>query len=886
MKILHIAEKPSVARTLTQTLSRSHTRAQTLFKYTPAYTFTNNTGTHVFTSVLGHLYTTDFATDITKNWLQTDPITLFSAEIKRFIASAHVQLAKNLKMHARDADRILIWTDCDREGEYIASEIQSLLGRACVRARFAAITAESVQEALSNPSQIDERAVACVAARMELDLRIGAALTRLQTLSIANNDQSKNKKNVISYGSCQIPTLGFVVERDLLIKKFVSEKFFGMIVNVRNSIFNWKRSGVFDKNFVVHMYNYLFDENIVDQSDEDVEEIRSFDMKKEILFKEEKSASDCNSKNKEFITTGTITEIKKTVQTRYRPFPLRTVDMQRILSKFMPAHRIMSIAESLYQKGIISYPRTETDAFPEKFDHERIKKNLMHKYDFKKSKFFGPRRGKNNDHAHLPIYPLRSVSDLNGDDKRVYDFICDRYIACISEDAILEQTVVVLKIKSEEFTLEGYEIKKKGYLWYYMENSIKNKEIGIFRENEKIDIHGIGLDENESNKNTKNIKKKKPMNSEYDSKNTLKITISHTSPPKHLTESDLIAKMDKNQIGTDSTIHEHIKKILDRNYIKKVNIFLIPTNLGKNLVNTYKNLNLNLHKPQLRANFENELKRIEKGLIDSNIVIKNELEKYLNIYKILENNRNVIKKTFQEQDKSDSDDGNNDGSGKYHKKSYIPKNEHSKESYKKEYGKYNKNTKTQTKNHNGGFKGIDFFENKENIQTCSTNAFNTYNKRENDLFSIQNTVNTKNKKIRIESNENMNIDLKNDLFSENQYTQHNNKVNRNKTYKKEETVFCDCKEVSQILKCKKGKNEGKEYHCCPKFPKGCNYFKWKGLKLLKNAFGPKSIKCQCNDNVRAMVSTSDKNWNRVYFKCNRRYKPCNFFKWEDEVEKS
>lgn len=69
----------------------------------------------------------------------------------------------------------------------------------------------------------------------------------------------------------------------------------------------------------------------------------------------------------------------------------------------------------------------------------------------------------------------------------------------------------------------------------------------------------------------------------------IKIKKGETTPPKPLTEADLVAKLDENQIGTDSTIPDHIKKIQMRGYVQKKNgIFLVPTDIGLALVESYK----------------------------------------------------------------------------------------------------------------------------------------------------------------------------------------------------------------------------------------------------------------------------------------------------------
>lgn len=126
------------------------------------------------------------------------------------------------------------------------------------RAQFNNIERAHVIQAALNPVDMDELQAAAVAARIELDLRIGAAFTRFQTLSLQYIPGLEKK--VISYGSCQFPTLGFVVDRYWRVVKFVPEKFWGIRVTLEKDgmevEFRWKRSGgmIFDKGVVTILF--------------------------------------------------------------------------------------------------------------------------------------------------------------------------------------------------------------------------------------------------------------------------------------------------------------------------------------------------------------------------------------------------------------------------------------------------------------------------------------------------------------------------------------------------------------------------------------------------------------------------------------------------------
>lgn len=134
-------------------------------------------------------------------------------------------IAKNIENHARYARGLFIWTDCDREGEHIGSEIRDVAlkinGRLDVkRARFSNIERayvafscsfvkitlpdqyRHVLQAAQNPIPLDERQAQAVAARIELDLRLGASFTRMQSLNLGPMiAHLQDERSVISYGT-------------------------------------------------------------------------------------------------------------------------------------------------------------------------------------------------------------------------------------------------------------------------------------------------------------------------------------------------------------------------------------------------------------------------------------------------------------------------------------------------------------------------------------------------------------------------------------------------------------------------------------------------------------------------------------------------------------
>ena len=196
----------------------------------------------------------DFSEPEYKSWERSETRDLFQrAAIVKSVPGKNEKVKINLEREAKTSDWLILWLDCDREGENIAMEVVDVCLKAnrrlkVFRARFSALSYQDVSRALMNLQRPDERASIAVDARMELDLRLGAAFTRFNTLCAKRNRilglldggenggerrergrgrgvNDKENKNIISYGPCQFPTLGFIVQRKWDVDAHVPENF-------------------------------------------------------------------------------------------------------------------------------------------------------------------------------------------------------------------------------------------------------------------------------------------------------------------------------------------------------------------------------------------------------------------------------------------------------------------------------------------------------------------------------------------------------------------------------------------------------------------------------------------------------------------------------------
>ncbi|KAJ3084539.1 DNA topoisomerase [Rhizoclosmatium hyalinum] len=576
MKVLCVAEKNMIAKGVANILGRGN--AQTNCQV-------------VMTSVSGHLTSLDFPPDY-RRWDGCDPSACFEAPVVKTVSKDMESIKKNLQEQARGAQFLIIWTDCDLEGENIGNEIvevcRAVNQRIVVkRAKFSVIQDREINQAWRTLGNMDMRKVAAVEARQELDLRIGAAFTRFQTLQLRQQFQQLDGM-IISYGSCQFPTLGFIVDQFQKCLRFKEEIFWKIQVVLKKDgmscSFSWDRGSVFDHRVATGIYEGCVENPMA-----------------------------------------TVLKVQKKPKEKWRPLPLTTIEMMKFCTSRlrMSAHKVMEAAESLYRKQWISYPRTETDVFLPSFEFNELIQaqtrnpawggfaTMLGQGGFRK-----PREGKNNDEAHPPIHPtVGGTGDMVGDEKRLYEFITRRFLACCSENAKGFITTIDIEIDDEKFQATGEEVAERNYLEVYIYESWSDKAIPNFTQGERI------------------------------MPDSLMLRQGVTTRPSCLNERQLIEKMEESSIGTDATIHEHIKKIQEREYVNKDGDKFVPTPLGMGLVVGYRNMEMqvSLSKPYLRSQLEVNIKRIYEGARSKADVLAENILHYKNAYREANNGIQVLK---------------------------------------------------------------------------------------------------------------------------------------------------------------------------------------------------------------------------------------------------
>ena len=201
MKILMVAEKPSIAKAIADSLSgkRGANQRRGISRALPVYEFTTDrfapaNGQRCLvrvTSVVGHIYSLGFDFDSQNKDQRTNPRDYFTLPVtkKEESTTSKLRVIDHLKALAGDSEHLVLWLDCDAEGENIAHEVIAVCRRAIYskastdatrvhRAKFSAITPKALQDSFSSLDEPDPALSRSVDARQELDLRIGVSLTR------------------------------------------------------------------------------------------------------------------------------------------------------------------------------------------------------------------------------------------------------------------------------------------------------------------------------------------------------------------------------------------------------------------------------------------------------------------------------------------------------------------------------------------------------------------------------------------------------------------------------------------------------------------------------------------------------------------------------------
>lgn len=467
----------------------------------------------------------DYLVDSTKGHIMDLPKSKLSIDIENNFKPEYLPIDKkkstiaDLRKKAKLADEIYIASDPDREGEAIAEHVRQILIKQeskIKRISFHEITQKAVEEAIANPSVVNEDLVDAQIARRVLDRLVGYKLSPLLW---------KKVRRGLSAGRVQSVAVRLIVDREMQIKAFKPEEYWEIYANVTNNPINTNK--------------YKFTIQLVKQ------EITN------------KTTADKILKDLE-IAKYKVADVKKreVKKNPYPPFTTSTLTQAAARMFGWSAKKTMSAAQKLYEEGLITYHRT--DSLNLSIDAVNVARKFIEK---KYGKEYLPANAiiyKTNSKSAQEAHEAIRVTDVNrelssvggeyGEDK-LYDLIRRRFLACQMSQAIYSETTIDVSADKYLLRASGQIMQFEGWRKLFPTDA----EVVLLPEikkDEQLDL--VKLD---------------PIQK-------------FTQPPARFNEASLIKTLEKLGIGRPSTYAPIISTIQLRAYVEKKEKNFFPTTIG------------------------------------------------------------------------------------------------------------------------------------------------------------------------------------------------------------------------------------------------------------------------------------------------------------------
>lgn len=443
-------------------------------------------------------------------------------------------LIKALKTEAKKADKVLLATDPDREGEAISWHLAFILGidptSAC-RIEFHEITAAAVKDAIKHPRCIDMDMVDAQQARRILDRIVGYQLSPLLWRKIRKG---------LSAGRVQSVATKIVADRDREIEDFVPVEYWTLSAKLREG-----------------SKGQLFE----------AEAVKYKGKKLELHNEAEARAAEEALSKADYIVSDAVKKERK----RHPVPPFTTSSMQQEANKKLnfSAKKTMMLAQQLYEGvslgktsvGLITYMRTDSVRLAEVAIAEirdYIKQNIGSEFCPAKENHYSTK--KNAQDAHEAIRPtsvMRTPAEmqkyLTNDQLKLYTLIWNRVVASQMTDAVYDVTTLTIDAADYQLRTTGSVLKFSGFLQLHSKYDDKEKDskVPYVKPGSKLLLYKL-----------------MPAEQHF------------TEPPAHFTEATLIKELEEKGIGRPSTFAPTIVTLLTRGYVVKEAKKLLVTELG------------------------------------------------------------------------------------------------------------------------------------------------------------------------------------------------------------------------------------------------------------------------------------------------------------------
>ena len=448
--------------------------------------------------------------DLKKKELSIDTKTL---EPDYEIPAEKTKLVSELKSHAKNAEKIWLASDEDREGEAISWHLCEVLGldeAKTSRIVFHEITKGAILEAIKTPRHLDMNLVNAQQARRVLDRLVGFKLSPVLWRKV---------KPALSAGRVQSVAVRLIVEREREIHNFVSEPFYR--VNGIFAIMNADGSAT--------------------------------ELKAELgtKFKNHDDAVAFLEKCKEATFVIDSVNKKPLRRTPAPPFTTSTLQQEAARKLGFTVSQTMMVAQHLYENGLITYMRTDSVNLSSLcIDASKQEITTLYGEEYSKSRQYHT-HSKGAQEAHEAIRPTNmNAVNIEGtqQEKRLYDLIWKRTTACQMADAELEKTTVNIKVSTAEemFVATGEVVKFDGFMKVYHESTDDDDS------------------SDEGSRILPPLKAGLPLQ-----RRDITSTERFSTGPMRYTEASLVHKLEELGIGRPSTYAPTISTIQQREYVAK-----------------------------------------------------------------------------------------------------------------------------------------------------------------------------------------------------------------------------------------------------------------------------------------------------------------------------
>lgn len=517
---------------------------------------------YVVASAIGHLYGLADASASRSVYpvldLEWGPVA------KNARAAASIKVISEL---AKKASAFVHACDFDQEGEVIG---HSILQYTCggkyggsMRAKFSTLTDEEIVEAFANLGPPNAGMARAGRLRHLLDFLYGVNLSRALSQSFKS---SKGGYQSLSIGRVQGPALAFVVDREMEVRLHIPDPYWAVAARLAKA----------------------------------QKEFRAAYVKPRINSHAEATAiHDACAQS-----AAAVTGVDRRRVVLRPPTPFNIGDLQREayrMFKLSPGYT-MSIAENLYLRALISYPRTSSQKLPPSIGYSKIISRLamMSAYGRHASILLSkgrlaPNQGKMSDPAHPAVYPTGIVprSRLGGLEFKVYDLIVKRFLATFGDSAATERTSVAIDIAGHQFLADGAALLYEGWMAFYRpyvaieQHELPPMQAGDRLENLEIDVEA-----------------------------------KFTQPPRRYNQASLLARMESEELGTKATRADIIATLFKRKYVAATRDGIEPTDLGFAVIESMKEHVPLIISTELTRAMEEQLEKVETGKTDSLSIIE------------------------------------------------------------------------------------------------------------------------------------------------------------------------------------------------------------------------------------------------------------------------